>query len=35
MLVRPFYIWIFIILNNNFLVGMFTLEVYGSYKYLP
>ena len=32
---RPFYTWIFIVLDDNLLVGMFTTEVYGPYKYLP
>ena len=32
---RPPYTWIFIIFNNNFLIGMFITEVYGPYEYLP
>ena len=31
---RPLYTWIFIMLNNNLLVGMFTTEVYGPCEYL-
>ena len=34
-LMRPPYTWIFIVLNDNFLVGIFTSEVYGPCKYLP
>ena len=34
-LVRPFYTWIFIMLNNNLLVSTFIMEVYGSYEHLP
>ena len=33
-LMRPLYTWIFIILDNNFLVGMFITEVYGLYEHL-
>ena len=33
-LVRPLYTWIFIVLDDNFLVGMFATEVYGPCEYL-
>ena len=33
-LIRPPYIWIFIMLDDNFFVGMFAMEVYGPYEYL-
>ena len=32
---RPLYIWIFIMLNNNLLISIFTTEMYGPYEYLP
>ena len=34
-LMRPPYTWIFIVLDDNFLVSTFATEVYGPYKYLP
>ena len=34
-LIRPFYTWIFIMLDNNFLVGIFITEMYDPYEYLP
>ena len=34
-LMRPSYTWIFIMLDNDFLVGTFATEVYGSYEHLP
>ena len=33
-LVRPLYIWIFIVLDDNFFVGTFVMEVYGLCEYL-
>ena len=32
---RPPYTWIFIVLDDNLLVGTFITEVYGSYEHLP
>ena len=31
----PFYTWIFIVLDDNLLVGTFASEVYGPCKHLP